>query len=94
MTQRIPGNVRRREAEPELWRWFRADGRLDRMPAGQADRRRVLLRIAERFERDREYGEPEVNVILSQVDSDFAMLRRYLVDERILRREGGRYRRP
>lgn len=93
MSERIPGNVRRREAEPELWKWFRADGRLERMPAGAADRRRVLERIAERFERGREYDESEVNVLLSQVDNDFAMLRRYLVDERILKRDKGRYRR-
>jgi hypothetical protein len=92
VTERIPGNVRRREADPELWKWFRADGRLERMPAAPTDRRRVLERIAERFERGREYEEREVNVMLSQVESDFATLRRYLIDERILEREKGRYR--
>lgn len=92
MTDRILGNVRRREADPELWNWFRADGRLERMPAGPADRRRVLERIAERFERGRDYTEGEVNVLLSPVDPDFAMLRRYLIDERILEREKGIYR--
>lgn len=92
--QRIPGNVRRREAtgEPELWKWFRADGRLERMPAAPADRRKVLERIAERFERGHEYEERDVNVLLAQVDNDFATLRRYLIDERILEREKGRYR--
>lgn len=95
MTARIPGNVRRRAAtgEPELWKWLRADGRLERMPAAPADRRKVLQRIAERFERGREYEEREVNVLLAQVDNDFATLRRYLIDERILEREKGRYRR-
>jgi ArsR family transcriptional regulator len=92
MTERIPGNVRRRGADPQLWKWFRADGRLERMPAAPTDRRRVLERIAERFERGREYEEREVNVMLSQVDNDFATLRRYLIDERILEREKGRYR--
>ena len=92
MTERIPGNVRRREADPELWKWFRADGRLERMPAAPGDRRRVLERIAERFERGRDYDEGEVNVLLSPVDPDFAMLRRYLIDERILERDKGIYR--
>lgn len=92
MTERIPGNVRRREADPELWKWFRADGRLERMPAAPADRRRVLERIAERFEHGRDYAEGEVNVLLSSVDPDFAMLRRYLIDERILERDQGIYR--
>lgn len=91
----VPGNVRRRAAvdDPELWKWFRADGRLERMPASPADRRKVLARIAERFEPGREYDEREVNIMLSQVDNDFATLRRYLVDEDLLRREKGRYRR-
>lgn len=92
MTERIPGNVRRREADPDLWKWFRANGRLERMPAAPADRRRVLERIAERFERGRDYAEAEVNVLLSPVDPDFAMLRRYLIDERILERDKGIYR--
>jgi len=92
VTERIPGNARRREADPELWKWFRPDGRLERMPAAPADRRRVLERIAERFERGRDYEEREVNVLLSLVDNDFATLRRYLIDERILEREEGRYR--
>lgn len=92
---RVPGNVRRREAveDPELWKWFRADGRLERLPASTADRRKVLARIAERFEPGRDYDEREVNIMLSQVDNDFATLRRYLVDEGLLQREKGRYRR-
>jgi hypothetical protein len=92
---RVPGNVKRREAtgEPELWKWFRADGRLERMPAAPADRRKVLERIAQGFDRGRVYEEREVNVILARVDNDFATLRRYLIDERILERERGRYRR-
>jgi hypothetical protein len=93
--RRIPGNARRRAAvnDPELWKWFRADGRLERMPASPAARTRVLARVVQRFEREREYDEREVNVLLSQVDNDFATLRRYLVDEGLLRREKGRYRR-
>lgn len=92
VSERIPGNVRRRDVDPELWKWFRADGRLERMPAAPADRRKVLKRIVERFERGRDYAEGEVNVLLSPVDPDFAMLRRYLVDERLLTRVAGRYR--
>lgn len=56
----------------------------------------VLLRaIAERFERDRDYREPEVNDILLPVWSDYVSLRRYLIEFRFLEREpdGSRYRR-
>lgn len=95
MPERIAGNVKRRAAvgDPELWKWFRADGRLERMPASPSDRRKVLERVVERFERGRDYDERAVNIALSMVDSDFATLRRYLVDERLLVRGGGRYRR-
>jgi hypothetical protein len=53
---RIPGNVRRRQAigDATVWKWFRADGRLERMPASPDDRRLVLTYIARRFEGDRE----------------------------------------
>ena len=89
------GNRRRREAidDPELWKFFRPDGRLERMPASRALRRRLLERLASRFERDREYPESEVNVALSAVHNDFASLRRALVDEAVLRRDHGSYRR-
>lgn len=91
---RKPGNERRREAiaDPELWKWFKGE-RLEVMPASPANRRRVLEHVVGRFEEGREYAEGEVNVILSAVHSDFATLRRYLVDGGILRRDGGRYRR-
>lgn len=93
--ERIPGNVRRREAvgDPEVWKWFRPDGRLERMPASASDRRKVLAHIAKRFESGREYDEREVNVVLAQIDPDAASLRRYLVDEGLMTRSGGRYRR-
>ena len=89
------GNDRRREAiaDPELWRYVRADGRLAAMPRRRAHRVRLLEHLAERFEPGREYPEAEVNRILEGFDPDFAMLRRYLIDERLLVRERDRYRR-
>lgn len=93
MPERVPGNVKRREAVGELWKWFRADGRLERMPAAPVDRRKVLERIVERLERGRDYDEREVNLILSEFDNDFAALRRYCVDEGLVTRAAGRYRR-
>jgi hypothetical protein len=93
--RRVPGNVLRRAAvgHPELWKWFRADGTLERMPASPRDRRKVLAHIARRFDADRDYDEREVSVILAQVDRDAATLRRYLVDAGLMTRKGGRYRR-
>lgn len=90
-----PGNERRREAvdDPELWRFYRADGRLAAIPAKRAMRARLLAHLAERFDRGREYSEDEVNTALWSSYNDYATLRRYLIDEKLLTRDRGVYRR-
>jgi hypothetical protein len=93
--QRIPGNVRRREAfagPADLARFFRGD-RLETIPARASDRRAVLEYLARVFEPGRDYAEADVNLALARVHRDHASLRRYLVDERILVRDHGVYRR-
>ena len=80
------------DGPPELARFFRA-GNLETIPASRAERIAVLRYLALRFEPGREYHESEVNRILQGVHRDHAMLRRYLVDEKLLRRASGRYRR-
>lgn len=89
------GNERRIEefdGPPELARFFRA-GQLETIPASRADRVAVLRHLAQRFEPGREYHESEVNRVLQGVHADHATLRRYLVDEKLLRRASGRYKR-
>ena len=49
----------------------------------------MLERIALEFEPGRHYDEQQVNVIAGRFFSDYASLRRYLVDEGFLDREGG-----
>lgn len=93
--ERIPGNIRRRDAfagPPELARFFKG-ARLETMPAKMPERRAVLAYLARGFVPGRDYAEAEVNVMLARVHDDFATLRRYLIDERLLRRERGIYRR-
>jgi hypothetical protein len=93
--QRIPGNVRRREAyagPADLARFFRGD-RLETMPRRAKDREAVLAYVASRFEPDREYPEPEVNSLLLSAADDVASLRRYLIDAGLLTRDRGVYRR-
>jgi hypothetical protein len=70
-----------------------ADGRVGELPARAAKRRLVLEYVAGRFNPGREYPEREVNTMLMDVHDDFASLRRFLVDEGFLEREGGVYRR-
>lgn len=79
--------------EPDEIRAFFRDGRLREMPAQKAKRVAVLRHVAERFAPGREYTENEVNTALGAVDNDFASLRRYLIDEGLLTRDHGVYRR-
>jgi hypothetical protein len=86
------------DATPEqaavLRNFMDGEGHLDVLPARSAKRRLVLEYVATRFEPKREYGEREVNAVLGEVHDDFVTLRRYLVDEGLLEREAGVYRRP
>jgi hypothetical protein len=73
-----------------LARFFRGR-RLVEVPAQRAKRLVVLERLALEFEPGVRYAEPEVNAILGEFHLDHATLRRALVDEGFLDREGGRY---
>ena len=70
---------------------FIKDGALVAMPAKRAKRLVVLDHIAQSFELGRKYAETDVNAILRPYHDDVATLRRYLVDEEFLSREGGVY---
>jgi DNA-binding transcriptional ArsR family regulator len=72
-------------------RAFVHDGRLTSIPAVHAKRMVVLDWLAQRFEPGTRYREEMVNLIIAQVHPDTAALRRYLVDDEFLTREGGVY---
>jgi hypothetical protein len=73
--------------EAEVLRRFVHNGRLLAMPAARAKRLVVLDHLARLFEPGRRYPESEVNELLGRYHPDYAMLRRYLVDESFLDRE-------
>jgi hypothetical protein len=84
------------DATPEqarVLRNFVEDGKLKAVPARASQRRVVLEYLAGRFDEDTDYAEPEVNDVLTRYHEDYASLRRYLVDEGLLSRSGGVYRR-
>lgn len=65
--------------------------RLREIPA-QRKKRQVILRwLADQFAWERDYSEKEVNAILQRRHDDTATLRRELIGERLMAREGGRY---
>jgi hypothetical protein len=78
-------------------RAFVRDGRLTGMPAQLGRRRMLLEHVVQSFEPGRDYPEQEVNAVLQAWTEggivDHVSLRRYLVDEDLLSREGNVYRR-
>ncbi len=82
------------ETNPVL-RAFVADGRLVRLPARRTRRRLVLEYIAQTFEPGRRFPEREIDVVLrawcAGGETDYVAVRRHLVDEGLLSREGGMY---
>jgi hypothetical protein len=70
----------------EVLRRFIHNGRLLAMPAAHGKRLVVLDHLAGLFEPGRRYPEPEVNELLGRYHPDYAMLRRYLVDDGFLAR--------
>jgi hypothetical protein len=80
--------------EAKVLRSFIREGRLVAIPA-QPKKRLVILRYLRElvFTEDREYPEKEVNQRLGLLHPDVAALRRYLVDEGLVTRAAGLYRR-
>nr|SBO98517.1 Transcriptional regulator [Nonomuraea gerenzanensis] len=77
--------------EERVLRTFLVDGRLT-TTAMRRDKRLVVLRYISRvFEPGVRYPEKDVNVALRAFHDDYAALRRYLVDEELLSREGNVY---
>jgi hypothetical protein len=71
---------------PEVVGRFVRGGRLVAIPAARGKRLAVLNHLAGLFEPGRRYPEREVNGILGAWHPDYAMLRRYLVDDGFLDR--------
>jgi hypothetical protein len=74
------------EPGDEVLRRFVHNGRLLAMPAAHGKRLVVLDHLAGLFEPGRRYPEPEVNELLGRYHPDYAMLRRYLIDDGFLDR--------
>lgn len=84
-------------ATPEqaaVLRNFVEGGRLVAFPVKASQRRVVLDYLTARFEPGVEYSERQVNGILLAFHDDCASARRHLVDEGLLERSAGVYRRP
>jgi hypothetical protein len=74
------------ESGNEVLRRFIHKGRLLAIPAAHSKRLVILDHLAGLFVPGRRYPEPEVNELLGRYHPDYAMLRRYLVDDGFLDR--------
>lgn len=72
-------------------RTFMPHGRIEQIPAARSKRLVILDHVARLFEPGVRYSEREVSLLLKAFHSDYAALRRYLVDEGFLAREAGAY---
>jgi hypothetical protein len=66
-------------------------GRLITIPVQRKKRLAILRWLVEDFQPGRLYPEAEVNRIITRRHSDYAALRRYLVDEELMQRRRGVY---
>lgn len=72
---------------------FFRHGTLEKLPTQHKKRLIVLEQFARRFEPGRTYSEQEVTGLIMPLFDDYCTIRRLLVDERLIWREGATYRR-
>jgi DNA-binding HxlR family transcriptional regulator len=70
---------------------FFRGGRLEKLPAQHKKRLIVLEQFAARFEPERRYSEPEVTQLIAPLFDDYCTIRRLLVDESLVKRNGSEY---
>ncbi|MBN2427230.1 MAG: DUF2087 domain-containing protein [Deltaproteobacteria bacterium] len=70
---------------------FFRHGRLEKLPAQHKKRRIVLEQFSLLFQSERRYSEEEVTAIIKPLFDDYCTIRRLLVDEKLIRRDGLTY---
>ena len=77
--------------EDKVLSTFVIDDRLTQIPARFKKRQVILRWLADKFEFDRRYAEREVNEIIQRHHPDYASLRRYMIESKLMQREKGVY---
>ena len=77
--------------EDKVLSTFVIDDRLTQIPARFKKRQVILRWLADKFEFDRRYTEREVNEIIQRHHPDYASLRRYMIESKLMQREKGIY---
>jgi excisionase family DNA binding protein len=72
---------------------FMKDGRFDVFPVQYKKRKYIIEYILQQFEPNRIYAEKEINEIIGRFHDDYCRVRRDFVDEKMMYRKDGKYRR-
>lgn len=84
-------NVTREELSQRIFRHYVDGEQLKELPVNYEEQMVILRWLAEHFQEGIRYPEREVNQILKRHYPDYALLRRYLVDNHLMQRAGGFY---
>lgn len=84
---------RDREYRQKVIESFFEYGRLKAIPAQRKKERICLEEMAAAFEPGREYSESQVNEILLRFHEDYCTIRRDMIAEKLMERDGNSYRR-
>lgn len=86
----MPGMRRTtRDADAIIRGYLKDDGSLSTIPARRSKLLPVLTHVMKAFQPGMEYTEAQVNEILSRFHADTASLRRALIENALMEREGG-----
>lgn len=77
--------------EDKVLSTFVIDDRLTQIPARLKKRQVILNWLVNKFEFDRRYSEREVNEIIQRHHPDYASLRRYMIENKLMQRDKGVY---
>jgi hypothetical protein len=77
--------------EQKVLHTFVANGRITQLPARRKKQLVIMNWVVEHFEYDVRYPEAVLNEKLKQLNPDFASLRRYLIDHKLMARENNIY---
>lgn len=72
---------------------FMKKGRFETLPVQRKKRKYILEHILRQFELNRIYSEKEINETIAEFHDDYCRVRREFVDEGMMSRKDGKYRR-
>lgn len=86
-------NQREEEYKEKVIKSFFKYDKLKGIPVQNKKKQIILEKIVESFEKDRDYTEKEVNLIIADFNDDFCTIRRDLIGFNLMEREEGIYKR-